>query len=355
MDSQMACLFLYGLFGPNSDPAPVWGNQQTLALLSNALDTGLSISDTKSTTGQSEASHAMETAVGWLQKSGKVPFDLQKVSGLSDEQRVALGFEPASVASNPAASVQDMGVPPFKNLDMAMFLAALRFVARYQQMKVGSKPVFQVGVLTLTVQGMENQFFAQILASEAGEATDTVWLYRWCVLGLDGEYEEHWRPFNGPVGVNPHPPAVVPQQQPIIHNPTDNVNARKRSHATSEPSAPQAPFKKTRQQRHQHFHHAQFSDAELFASPSELIQGDAILRLAHSYSNQDIFNRINAGKAEGTGVKSVNVITKRLSHAVEVAAKTSGKSEQEIRAEMSEAKRARGVRHKGKIDVTPYG
>lgn len=351
----MACRFLFGLFGPNSEAAPVWGNKQTLALLSNALDSGLSIADTKSTTGQSEASHAMETAVGWLQKSGKAPFDLQKMSGLSDEHRIALGFEPASVASDPAASVQDMGVPPSKELDMAVFLAALRFVARYQQITTGFKPVFQVGVLTLTVQGMENQFFAQTLAAEAGEATETVWLYRWCVVGLDGEYEEHWRPFDSPVDVNPNPPVVIPQQQTTIHSPSNHINARKRSHAAFTSTPPQAPLKKTRQKRYQHFQHAHLSDAELFASPSDLIQGDAILRLAHSYSNQDIFHRVNAGRSDGTGVKSVNVITKRLSHAVEAAAKTSGKSEQEIRTEISDSKKARGVRHKGKIDVTPYG
>jgi hypothetical protein len=51
----------------------------------------------------------------------------------------------------------------------------------------------------------------------------------------------------------------------------------------------------------------------------------------------------------------VNVITKRLTHAIKGASKASGRSEREIRAQLAEAKRARGVAHKGKVDVGVYG
>jgi hypothetical protein len=355
MESQMACRFLNGLFGPNSEPAPVWGDQQDLALLARALDAGLSICNTVSTAGLSEASHAMETAVGWLQKTGKAPIDLQKVLSLSDEQRVAFGFEPSAVASDPAASVQNMGVPPFQNLDVAEFLAALRFVARYQQLKTGFKPVFQVGVLTLTVQGREQQFFAQTLATELGEVTETVWLYRWCVHGVDGQVDEHWRTFDGPAGTSALSTGVPSHQQTTTHNATDHGNHFSSPDAPSVATSPQPKARKPRVKGWQHFQHAHLSDNELFAAPPHLLQGGVILCLAHNYSNQEIFENINTAQPQGSGIRSVNVITKRLTHAIQAEAEASGRSVQDIRAQIAEAKSSRGIVHKGKVDVTMYG
>jgi hypothetical protein len=355
MTPTMSCRFLTGLFG---DPAavPIWGAKENLAILAHALQTGLSISNTTSTTGNSEASHAMETVVGWLQRSGRAPFNLQNVAGLSDEQRVAHAFEPSTAVLN-SPSVQDMGVPPFKTLDMAMFFAGLRVVTQYQKILTGVKPVIRVGILTLTVQGIDQQFFAQTLMSEAGEATDTVWLYRWCNMGFDGQCEEHWRPFDGPAGIQSYPDVALPQDQTILQKPTDHVAVSCPPDATSELACPQQPPKKQRAPKHkrwQHFQHHYLSDDELFAAPSDLLQGDAILRLAHSYSNNVIFARINASRPEGTGIKSVNVITKRLTHAIQAAAQATGRSVNEIRAEITAAKIENGMRHKGKVDVAPY-
>jgi hypothetical protein len=251
-----------------------------------------------------------------------------------------------------------MGVPPFKELDMAIVLANLRAVARYQELLTGIKPVFQVGVLTLTVSGIDHQFFAQTLSAEAGEATDTVWLYRWCTMEIDGQYEEHWRPFDAPMGVQSNPHTTLPPNQTILPNPTDHRVVPNPAETTPNPTPPQQPPKRPRAPKHkrwQHFEHKYLSDDELFAAPADLLQGPAILRLAHSYSNQAIFDRINAARPEGTGIRSVNVITKRLTHAIQAAAKASGRSVQEIRAEVTAAKSRNGVRHKGKVDVAPYG
>jgi hypothetical protein len=351
----MACRFLNGLFGPNSAPAPIFGSQQNLKLLARALDAGLIISNTTSTTGLSEASHAMETAVAWLQKTGKAPMDLQKVLSLSDEQRVALGFESTAVASDPAPSVQDMGVPPFNTLDMAKFLASLRFVARCQQLKTGFKPVFQVGVLTLTVQGSEKQFFAQTLATELGEITETVWLYRWCVYGVDGQVDEHWRTFDGPVGVQTLPTGVPYQQQTAVHNAADQANISSSLNARPAATTSQQKARKSRAKGWHHFQHAHLPDNEIFAEAPSLLQGAVILHLAHHYSNQAIFENINAAHPQGSGIKSVNVITKRLTHAIQVEAQATGRSVQDIRAEIAEAKSNLGVIHKMKVDVTGYG
>lgn len=353
----MCCRFLFDVFGPGTAAVPVWGAKESIAALSHALEIGLHIHNTTSTTGKSEASHTVQAVVGWLQRTGKAPFDLQKISGLSDEQRKDYGFEPRTEAMDPAASVQDMGVPPFKDLDMAIFLASLRVVARYQELLTGSKPVFQVGVLTLTVQSTGHQFFAQTLMTEAGEATDTVWLYRWCVMDLNGQYEEHWRPFDAPLDVQSYQDMALPHQT-VFPNSTDHsVAITNPPETTQQPAAPQQLPKRQRAPKHkrwQHFEHQYFSDDELFAAPADLLRGSAILRLAHSYSNQDIFDRINAARPEGAGIRSVNVITKRLTHAIQAAAKASGQSVQEIRAQVTAAKCRNGVRHKGKVDVAPY-
>ena len=358
MASAMSCRFLNGLFGPGAAPVPVWGAKENLASLVHALEIGLRIYNTTSTTGRSEASHAVEAVVGWLQRTRKAPLNLQEISGLSDEQREHYGFEPRTEAMDPAASVQDMGVPPFKDLDMAIVLASLRIVARYQELLTGSKLVFQVGVLTLTVQGTRQQFFAQTLMAEAGEATDTVWLYRWCTIDLNGQYEEHWRPFDAPMGDQPYPDVALPQRQIVLPNSTDHsVTVPNPPGTTQKPSTSQQPPKRRRVPKHkrwQYFEHQYLSDDELFAAPADLLQGPAILRLAHSYSNQDIFDRINTARPEGTGIRSVNVITKRLTHAIQAAAKASGRRVQEIRAEVTAAKYRNGVRHKGKVDVAPY-
>lgn len=358
MASAMSCRFLDNVFGPKTAAVPVWGAQESLATLAHALEIGLSIHNTTSMTGLSEAAHTAQAVVGWLQRTGKAPFHLQRISELSDEQRKDFGFEPSTVATDPAASVQDMGVPPFKELDMAIFLASLRAVARYQGLLTGSKPVFQVGVLTLTVQGIDHQFFAQTLVTEAGEATDTVWLYRWCKMEIDGQYEEHWRPFDAPMGVQSYSAVTSPQNQTILPDPTDHTVTPNPPKTTQKPNSPQQPPKRPRAPKHkrwQHFEHKYLSDDELFAAPADLLQGPAIIRLAYGYSNQEIFGRINAARSEGTGIKSVNVITKRLTHAIQAAAKASGRSVQEIRAEVTAAKSRNGVRHKGKVDVAPYG
>jgi hypothetical protein len=358
MASAMSCRFLNGVFGPGTNAVPIWGDKENLATLAHAVEIGLSIHNTTSTAGNSEASHAMEAVIGWLQRTGKAPSDLQRISGLSDEQRNDFGFEPATIATDPAASIQNMGVPPFKHLDMAIFLARLRVIARYQELLTGLKPVFQVGVLTLTVQGTHQQFFAQTLMAEAGEATDTVWLYRWCSMHFDGQYEEHWRPFDCHMDAQPYPDIPSPQVQTTLPNPTDNSVLPNPPETTPKPTPPQQPPKKPRAPRHkrwQHFEHKYLCDDELFAAPADLLQGPAILRLAHSYSNKAIFDRINAARPEGTGVRSVNVITKRLTHAIQAAAKASGRDAQEIRAEVTAAKSRNGVRHKGKVDVAPYG
>lgn len=350
MENTLACRFVSGLFGQNSEPAPVWGSRENLTHLAQALASGSSILQATSTTGVPECSHATTTVATQLQEAGRLPgmADLIKTQNLSDEQRIALGFEPRNPWSE---SMQDMGVPPFKDLNVSQFIDALRFAARMQEIQTGSRPILQVGILTLTVQGIEQQFFAQTLAVEAGEVTDTVWLYRWCIMGLDGQYQEHWRPFDNIVNAT----NATMQRDLNQSSQTGFYQTATSTDAADQQPQPQ-PQKRTRKprtRRFQSFRHQHLSDAELFRAPADLLQGDAILRLSHSYSNQEIFERINANTPNG--VRSVNVVTKRLTHAIQDAAKASGRSEREIRAEIVQAKTRNGVKNKSKVNVSPYG
>lgn len=356
MENALACRFVSGLFGQNSEPAPVWGSRENLSHLAQALASGSSILQATSTTGLPECSHATITVATQLQEAGRLPSmaNLLEVQNLSDQQRIALGFEPRKPESS---RMQEMGVPPFKDLNVSSFIDALRFAARMQEVRTGSRPILQVGILTLTVQGIEQQFFAQTLAVEAGEVTATVWLYRWCIMGPDGQYEEHWRPFDNIVDA----PNATMQQGLTPSSHTGSYQTATSTDATDQPSQQPQPQriqlqKRTRKPRTRHFQsfrHQHLSDAELFRAPADLLQGDAILRLSHSYSNQEIFERINANTPNG--VRSVNVVTKRLTHAIQDAAKASGRSEREIRAEIVQAKTRNGVKNKSKVDVSPYG
>jgi len=379
----MFCRYL-PVFGPNSTPAPIWGDRESLACLDNTLNTGLTISEPMPPSGQSEATHAMQTALTRLQQAGRIPNDLSKVQNLTDDQRSALGFEPRVLPQGSA--MQDWGVPPFQELDLADCLAGLRFIARFSELKIGYKPIFQVGILTMITQGVVPEFFAQLFVSDAGLINDTIWLYRRCVMSPDenggtgiSKYVEHWRGFGSDVDSQPQYQQQQQESSAPLQGqfPATNGAPSTIDHAqiitTTNPNTPKPTSQLQPQQQNQRtprkrlrpeFQHAHLSDAQLFALDPDLIQGAVLLRLAQSYSNQAIYQRINANHAPGMDlygqeqqrrVKSVNVITKRLTHAIKSASRTSGRSEREIRVAIAEAKRSRGVSHKGKVDVTPYG
>jgi hypothetical protein len=355
------CRCLPGLFGPNSPPAPIWGDRESLTCLSNTLSTGLTISEKTSTTGQSEADHATQTAVTRLQNAGRIPKNLFEIQTLSDGQRSALGFEPRVPPAGP--SMQDFGVPPFQELDLAEFLAALRFVAHFSELRSGYKPVFQVGILTMIAHGVKPEFFAQVFVSEVGLVTDTIWLYRWCAVSSEGDgtgstYTEHWRPFDGPLD------AQQQQQDQSSTKKTPATANHTQTTTSTKPKKKQPTRPRKKPKKKPELPHAHLTNPQLFALDPDQIQGSILLRLAQSHSNQEICALINAnhepgvdvyGQPQAQRIRSVNVITKRLTHAIKGASKASGRSEREIRAQLAEAKRVRGVAHKGKVDVGVYG
>jgi hypothetical protein len=361
---NMFCRCLPGLFGPDSAPAPIWGERESLACLSNTLNTGLSISEKTSTTGQSEAVHATHTAVTRLQIAGRIPNDFFEVQTLTDGQRSAFGFEPRVLPAG--SSMQGCGVPPFQELDLADFLAALRFVAHFSELKSGYKPVFQVGILTMIAQGVTPEFFAQMFVSDDGLVTDTIWLYRWCIVspkddGTGSTYTEHWRAFDGPVDAQQQ---QNQGQSSTNRAPTTSSDPKNPKQTKKQPSRLKQQKKPRKRKPRPEIPHAHLSDPQLFALDPDHIQGSILLRLAQSHSNQEICALINAnhepgvdiyGQPQAPRVKSVNVITKRLTHAIKGASKATGRSERNIREQLALAKRSRGVAHKGKVDVGVYG
>jgi hypothetical protein len=84
------------------------------------------------------------------------------------------------------------------------------------------------------------------------------------------------------------------------------------------------------------FQHAHLSDDELFNTPYEMLSNDVFLRLAHKYTNRDVFDRFNAKQPHA--VKNVHEITSRLHNAVRVAARDSGRSVSEIREQIDVAR-----------------
>ncbi|KAM0724182.1 hypothetical protein Q7P37_000064 [Cladosporium fusiforme] len=361
MAARMALQTIHGLFGRDGPSTPIFGDNTLLTLLARDVAAGLSISNTTSAIGDPESSHAVATATTRLQLTGRIPMDLHTMQSLSDQQRKALGFEPMNL--EPEIEMQTFGAPPFKELDFARFLAALRFSARCQQLQSGFKPIFEVGIVTMTVNGLEQGFFAQSLQAEVGVVTDTIWLYRWVIMDPDGGYEEHWRPFDGPIVQQFAPvgdivPPLSQQQQQFrpLQQSFQDLPAAQVPNPPHQPQPTETPQPQPRRHRHlpyETFNHAHLSDAELFQSAPELIQGEAIMRLAESYSNGEIFANLQA--AHPGKIKNVNVITKRLTHAIAIAAQAEGVVPAVVRARIREAKEANGVVHKAKLDVTPYG
>lgn len=378
MATPLTLQTIFGLYGPNSPSVPILGDKATLNLLARDVAAGLHIVDAQSEIGLSESSHAIEMSITGLQLAGRIPMDFNAAQSLSDEQREAVGFEPKTL--HPSQSMQHIGNPPFKELDVAVFIAALRFAARCQQLKSDCKPVFQVGIVTMTAQGYEKTFFAQTIQAESGDVTDTIWLYRWVIVGYEGEYDEHWRPFDINVddgAMSPQPPQQHPQfpQQTAQYPPIAEASSpsippsQQQTPPTTGSSTKTSTPKRKRKRNPQHqtppskrprrpqpyeqFDPRPLSDDALFAKPSSFIQGDAILRLAERYSNSQILARIEA--SHPGEIKAANVITKRLSNAIDAQAKKEGVDKDVVRARIYDAKEANGVAHKAKLDVTPYG
>jgi len=362
------CRFINGVF---SCEAPVWADQVTLTALQAAADSGYKISnDGEYRDGVLGADKAIGIVLQRLELDGIIPYDINAVLDKADQAGIPETLD-VSEEIKELLSLKCMGNPAYVHVNIAHLLEVLRFMARFKEQRIGHKPIFQVGILTLSVKGTSKNFNAQIFAAEEGIATENVWLYRWCVYQQGGHYEEYWRPFAkttdqvyGSAVLRGQAAAMT--QHPFQPTATSHTVSRKRPLGADETAAqhnayrmpPTAPpqgepqAKRRRNNRFNDFNHWALSDDQLFAGDPYMVQGSCMIRLAHGYNNQEIMRRINAHHPGA--ISSVNVITKRLTHAIEKAAEDTGKTSTQIRQEIANAKAANGVEHKAKIDTSTY-
>ena len=363
-----ACTFINGLF---TSPVPAWADPIALKTLQSATKSGLAIDNEDDYShGVMGANKAIETALKRLESDGVIPHDIDSLLINAHEAGIAQAMELGEEVSA-LLSLRELGNPAYVHVNIAQILDVLRFLARSHEQNVGQKPTLQLGVLTMMVQGSAKSFGAQVFPADTGVVTETVWLYRWCVYNADGGYDEHWRPFLRKSRRSEVPELVNAKAtfnpQNILQDPTA-APPRPRKRAFEEEQTPTLPTTqpipankplagepRTKRHRHNRFHnfnHWVFTTDELFIAEPYMIQGDCIIRLAHSLTNAEIRDRINANHPGS--ISSVNVITKRLTHAIERAAEATGKSVMEVRQEIANAKAANGVANKAKIDTSVY-
>lgn len=82
--------------------------------------------------------------------------------------------------------------------------------------------------------------------------------------------------------------------------------------------------------------YAHLSDDELLNTAPEFLSGQALLRLAHSYTEREIFDRMNTVRPNS--VKRLNNIQSRVWYAMKVASKASGRTMEDIREEVTKAR-----------------
>lgn len=364
-----SCRFFNNIF---SCAAPVWADQKTLTALQSAIDSDAKITDdAKYADPDTGADEAMDAALMQLQFDGMNAHDFRDLIDRAQEAAVA---NPPQLPDNirDLFSFRNLGNPSYLKIDIMLIVEILRFISRFKEQHTSNKHVLQLGVLTMTVQGKSNSYNAQTFPAEVGVATNTVWLYRWCTYAEDGTYEEQWRPFLrglSQVGTAARHPAramAMPKQLAPKEKSTGIVSSKRpleSDHSEAKLNGLQLPMNATmaeqpqakrprRDNRYRKFNHWALTDDQLFAGDPVMLQGDCIIRLAHGYSNQEIMNRINA--LHPRTIASVNVITKRLTHAIDYASEATGKTAIQIRQEIAEAKAANGVNHKAKIDTSGY-
>lgn len=203
MDSIFSCRYVEGLFGDHSPSVPIFGSRSAIAALLDVLNDGLAAVNKLPPEGEAQSAYSLELGVQLLQDDDVVGKKVHDLKALSDYEKQILDLEPGLL--EPLRWPQFVGEPPFKELNLDSTLASFRYLARQQELLNGTKPILQLGIVTMKVDKDDHDFLVQVFPAEAGRVTNTVWLYRFCIMGgdqaeEDGEFEyvEHWRPFDHP-------------------------------------------------------------------------------------------------------------------------------------------------------------
>ena len=124
-------------------------------------------------------------------------------------------------------------------------------------------------------------------------------------------------------------------------NTTNNEDATGKNKATKTPRTP----KKRNSPKRKRDHVGNMSDENIMDYDPDLVTQDVILRMAEHYSNTEIFERLNrALLARGREpIKSVNVITRRITLAINQQAQRYRLDKEALRVSLTKARQENGV------------
>ncbi|KAK6441294.1 hypothetical protein LTR95_002487, partial [Oleoguttula sp. CCFEE 5521] len=298
-----SCQAITGLYGPQSPAVPVFGAPAALTALASAVDHGLVVRNATSP-GLVESEHAFQIAVQAVVQDNTIFADLELVSDGHQHQHTSLQHAPRRRPLY--VDVFDINICDFdaQHADewvVAGHLKTLRRLSQLRQDRGERKPIFQVGLLAMNMtQDTLAHFLARVYASDLGDVTHTIWLYRWMYTGNHSLRREHWRGFavadhamqsdlRPAFSDIPHqtiaPPYWSPVQRP--YEPTQ-ISRQKRG-AERDETGPQTPHDRPpmpydrppKRQRVSSVDHWHLSDDEVFQLEHHHIQQDVIFRLAH--------------------------------------------------------------------------
>ncbi|KAK5138483.1 hypothetical protein LTR08_000069 [Meristemomyces frigidus] len=351
------CARFFSLYGPGTTRAPILGSAAVLDELTQTIDRDRLFIQRPAT---SHPTDVIKIAYHHLQQHSLFP-QAEEITGLrsfSPSGDSAMGIE----LRDPVLDIADAvtGKPPFRTRDVDCILGALRILARQHEectndfFEQPQEFSYRLGVVTLLLDASGRpKFTAQLLPSREGVVVmGTLWLFRWCAKDGSGACTEAWRAFgDGTFDMEtlgepdrvfrspPEPLATAPEAPHILERAgvvqTPHVDADDYAEHPAREPRPHQPSSTA------------LSDEQLFAHDPDRIRGAAILRLARFYSNTELFERVNAGLAArgAQGVASANVITRRITLAIQAkAAKSEGLTIALVRRELNEARRANGVR-----------
>lgn len=349
MALPLSCGFIDALFGPNTPAVPVFGSQDALNDLINAIGMhGLSIQ-----AQTEEVPHtAVELAYRHLQLSGEFPTheNTSSLCSMTDNDRIAVGIDMSKANTEPVT-----GHPAFVTLDVHQMTRVLFAVGQYHEqyaLRVHGVPqrfAYQLGIVTMTMQGSAPSFQAELYTAhkENVQPTNTIWLYRWFFNG-----KEHWRAIGAGV-----PDAPQPNMTTVLQPTPVNANNKKRLHsmleeADSDGNSGQGTVSPQGKQRftgpevsNLTFDQILAGQAGPIGDSAQLITRNVILHVARYYSNTEIFYKINAALAVNgkKPLKYMNVITRRITVAISSLATKSHRESADIRAALNAARKATGV------------
>ncbi|TKA24850.1 hypothetical protein B0A50_06579 [Salinomyces thailandicus] len=344
LDTSHSCGRINNLFGPDSIPVPLFGSTQAVASLKMAVEQDGHFILYES--GQ-RPDKDFVLAYSHLYQKGIFP-DPHLLQELYGKAKQDPDWDDWSDAPLPLAQ----GSPPFKSLKVREVLVFLRMIgqaySRYCSEETIARPqiyTYNSGVVTLT-KGVNEppRFEAELFESRPGrEATGTVWMYRQCAMRADGGYDEVWRAVGSKMAATA---VAVPEQ--AVDSPLGSlVDGTQVENADvdwdTSPARTFHPLPPVQQPPRQQ----PPSDADLFNTDPDGIRGETILRLARSYTNTELFERINAGLASNhlPLIRESNVITRRITLAIQAKASSSESlTYHGVRQELNEARRVNGVK-----------